>query len=255
MISFTLTKLFALLVYPLSLSLFLSLLALILFRVQWVRSGQYTLLTATAWLYLCSTALFANFLMGSLERGFVPRAMSVIAPTEAIVLLGGAMRGDTHMGTFADMNEQADRLVYAVALYKAGKAPLLLLTGGGPEGVRPEAEQMRDLVGIMGIPGDRLILEDQSRDTHDNAVFSAKILKEKGIKRVLLVTSAYHMRRSVALFEAQGIKVVPAPTDYQQLVADQVLPGWLPMVSNLSRTTHALHEIIGYQVYRMRGWL
>ncbi len=63
--------------------------------------------------------------MGTLERGFVPRAMSVIAPADAIVLLGGAMRGDTHMGTLPDLNQHADRLVHAVALYKAGKAPVI----------------------------------------------------------------------------------------------------------------------------------
>jgi uncharacterized SAM-binding protein YcdF (DUF218 family) len=63
------------------------------------------------------------------------------------------------------------------------------------------------------------------------------------------------MRRSVALFEAQGLEVVPAPTDYQQLVAKQVLPDWLPLVSNLYQSTDALHEIVGYWVYRWKGWL
>jgi len=255
MISITMTKALSLLVYPLSMSLLLCLLALVFFRLRWNRGSHYTLLLATAWLYLCSTALFADFLMNSLERGYRPRAISVIAPAEAIVLLGGAMRGDTHMGTLPDLNEQADRLLYAVALYKAGKAPLLLLTGGAPEGVRPEAVQMRDLLTIMGVPADRMVLEVQSRDTHDNAVYSAQILRERGIDRILLVTSAFHMRRAVALFEAQGIEVVPAPTDYQQVVGADPLPGWLPLVSNLSRSTHALHEMVGYQVYRWRGWL
>jgi uncharacterized SAM-binding protein YcdF (DUF218 family) len=255
MISFAASKILTLLVYPLSTSLLLCLLALLLMLTRFTRTACCTLLFATAWLWLCSTALFADYLMGTLERGVVPRAMSAIAPEPAIVLLGGAMRGDTHMGTFADLNEQADRLVYAVALYKAGKAPLLLLTGGAIVGGRTEAEQMRDLLAVMGIPDNGMLLENQSRDTHDNAVFSAKTLKERGIHRVLLVTSAFHMRRAVALFEAQGIEVVPAPTDYQQLVSEAVVPGWLPMVSNLSRSTHALHEMIGYQIYRWRAWL
>lgn len=252
---FSAVKLVSLLVYPLSLCLLLLVLALILQRLRWTRLSTATLLLATGWLYLCSTAYFANFLMASLERDFVPRAMSVIAPADAIVLLGGAMRGDTHMGTFADLNDHADRLVHAAALYKAGKAPVLLLTGGAAEDVRTEAEQMKDILAIMGIPPASMILESGSRNTHDNAVFSAQILKSRGMRRILLVTSAYHMRRSVALFEAQGLEVVPSPSDYQVLVVSETLPPWLPLVGNLARTTTALHEIVGYWIYRWRGWL
>ncbi|MEZ5503136.1 MAG: YdcF family protein [Halioglobus sp.] len=253
--TFTLSKLLSLLVYPLSLSLLLAVVALVLARLRWARLSFYTLLLGTAWLYLCSTALFANFLMDRLERDFVPRAMSVIAPADAIVLLGGAMRGDTHMGTLADLNSHADRLVHAAALYRAGKAPVILLTGGAPEGARPEAQQMKDILAVMGIPAKHLLLENQSRDTHDNAVNSARILKSRGMQRILLVTSAYHMRRALALFQAQGLEVVPAPTDFQQLVASQPVPDWLPLVSNLYQTTDALHEIVGYWVYRWQGWL
>ncbi len=255
MSSFTLSKLLSLLVYPLSLSLLLCVLALIFSRLRWARGSFYTLLLAVGWLYLCSTALFADFLMGTLERGFVPRAMSVIAPADAIVLLGGATRGDTHMGTLPDLNGHADRLVHAVALYKAGKAPLILLTGGAADDGRPEAQQMKDVLAVMGVPAQHLMLENESRDTHDNAVNSARLLKARGMHRILLVTSAFHMRRSVALFEGQGLEVVPAPTDYQQLVAKQVLPDWLPQVSNLYQTTDALHEIVGYWIYRWKGWL
>lgn len=253
--TFTLVKLASLLVYPLSQSLLLLVLAMILSRLHWNRVSNAVVLLATGWLYLCSTAFFADALMSRLERDVVPRAMSVIAPADAIVLLGGAMRGDTHMGTLADLNDHADRLVHAASLYKEGKAPLLLLTGGAPEGVRTEAEQMKDILAVMGVPRDSMILESGSRNTYDNAVYSAQLLKMRGMHRILLVTSAYHMRRSAALFEAQGLEVVPAPSDYQILVVDETLPPWLPLVGNLSRTTTALHEIVGYWMYRWQGWL
>jgi len=252
---FSLVKVVSLLVYPLSLCLLLLAFALILQRLRWARLGTAMLLLATGWLYLCSTALFANFLMASLERDFVPRALSVVAPADAIVLLGGALRGDTHMGTLADLNDHADRLVHAAALYKAGKAPVLLLTGGAADDVRTEAEQMKDILAVMGIPTANMILEPDSRNTYDNAVYSAALLKARGMQRILLVTSAYHMRRAAALFEAQGLEVVPSPTDYQVLVVSETLPPWLPLVGNLARTTTALHEIVGYWVYRWRGWM
>jgi uncharacterized SAM-binding protein YcdF (DUF218 family) len=255
MISFTLSKLLSLLVYPLSLSLLLCVVALILARFRRESASFYTLLFAVVWLYLSATPFFANFLIGTLERGYGSRAMSAVSEAEAIVLLGGATRGDTHMGTLPDLNQHADRLVHAVSLYKAGKAPLILLSGGSASGSRPEAQQMRDVLGVMGVPAKNLILENASRDTHDNAVFSAQILRDRGIKRILLVTSAYHMRRAMALFEAEGLEVEAAPTDYQQLVAEPVIPIWLPGVGSLARTSNALHEMAGYWVYRWRGWL
>lgn len=252
---FTASKILSLFVYPLSLSLLLCLLALIFLRFRLMRTSFYSLLLGVGWLYLCSTAIFANFLMGTLERDYSPRAMSVIDNADAIVLLGGATDGDTHMGTLADLNEHADRLVHAVALYKAGKAPLIMLSGGGIEGARPEAQQMKDILAVMGVPARHLLLENQSLNTHDNAVNSTRILKSRHINRILLVTSAYHMRRSLALFEAEGLEVVPAPTDFQRPVAKQVVPGWLPTVGSLQRTTIGLHEIVGYWAYRWKGWL
>ena len=114
---------------------------------------------------------------------------------------------------------------------------------------------MRDILAVMGVPARDMLLENQSRNTHDNALYCAILLKAKGIQRVLLVTSAFHMRRAQALFEKQGLIVVPAPTDFQRIVSNSTVPGVLPQVGNLSRTTHALHELVGYWVYRWRGWL
>jgi uncharacterized SAM-binding protein YcdF (DUF218 family) len=255
MTAFTATKLLALLIYPLSLSLMLCLLALLFRWLGWARRAFYTLLLGIGWLYICSTSPFANYLMGSLERDFVSRGMSVVPQVDAIVLLGGAMRGDTHMGTLPDLNQQADRLLYAVALYKAGKAPVILVTGGSAVGNRPEARQMKEVLMIMGVPAKDILLETQSVNTYENAVFSARLLKAKKLQRVLLVTSAFHMRRALGLFLAQGMDAVPAPTDFQRVVGRSIFPVGLPGVSNLARTTYALHEIVGYWVYRWRGWL
>jgi uncharacterized SAM-binding protein YcdF (DUF218 family) len=233
----------------------LCLLALLLLLFRRSRSGSAALLLGVGWLYVCSTALVADYLMGTLERDYPPKALSVTAQAQAIVLLGGATRGDTHMSSLGDLNQQADRLVHAVALYKAGKAPLILVSGGGQAGARPEAELMRDLLVVMGVPAEAILLERQSRDSYQNSLYSAVLLNNLKIRKILLVTSAFHMRRSQGLFAAQGLEVIPAPTDYQRLVMPPVLPRWLPLVENLSRSTIALHEHLGYWVYRYRGWL
>ena len=159
------------------------------------------------------------------------------------------------MGILPDLNQYADRLVHAVALFKAGKADYILLSGGSAPGSRSEAHLMQDVLAIMGVPASALILEDQSRNTHDNAVNSAALLKARGMTRILLVSSAFHMRRADALFKRQGLDVIPAPTDFQQVILKATLPAGIPGVKNLYRTTEALHEFVGYEVYRLRGWL
>ncbi|WP_243391600.1 YdcF family protein [Pseudohalioglobus lutimaris] len=252
-ISFALTKLLSLLVYPLSFSLLLGVLALLCRR--WRRISSTLSVVALAWLYACSTALVADRLMASLEDQYPPKAMSVLPAAEAIVVLGGATRGDTHMSSMADLNARADRLTHAVALYKANKAPLVLLSGGAPEGSRAEALQMADFLELMGVPRTALLLEQQSRDTRQNASYSGVLLEARGVKRILLVTSAFHLRRAVPLFEREGLTVIPAPADFQQLVAEPSILRWLPTVEALSRSTYAIREYVGYFYYRHRNWL
>ena len=254
-ISFELAKLLSLLVYPLNQALLLCLVSLLLLLFNRIRAAFCAVLIGAGWLYLCSTAGFADYLMASLEDDYPARALSVTPDAEVIVLLGGAIRGDVHMGTLGDLNQQADRLVHAVSLYKAGKAPRLLVTGGGQAGNRSEAEIMYELLQVMGVPARAIIQEDESRDTHQNAVYTARLLNDIDVHKILLVTSAFHMRRAEGVFAAQGLEVIPAPTDFQRLVGVSILPGVTPMVSNLWRSTYALHELLGYWVYRYKGWL
>jgi uncharacterized SAM-binding protein YcdF (DUF218 family) len=254
-ISFSTTKLLSLLVYPLSQALLLLFIGVVLFSFNWRRTALTASLTGLTWLYLCSTAFFADFLMGWLERGYPARAMSAVEQADVIVLIGGAARGHAHAGRFSDLNQHADRIVYAVELYKAGKAPTILVAGGGASGHRPEASQIKDHLEVMGVPGKAILLEIRSRNTYDNALYTAPILKERKMDKVLLVTSAFHMPRAVAVFREQGLEVQPAPTDHKQLVAASELPHWLPASGNLLRTTLALHEMAGFWVYRWRGWL
>ena len=213
------------------------------------------LVVAFAWLYLCSTALFADVLMAQLEDDYRPKALSVLPNADAIVVLGGATRGDTHWSSMADLHSAADRITHGLALYKAGKAPLVLVAGGSTTGSRPEAEQIGDYLELMGLPASVLLLERQSLDTQQNAAYSWVLLEGRGANRILLVTSAYHMGRAVPLFERAGFEVIPAPTDYQRLVGKPVVPVWLPTVDDLGRTTAAIKEFVGFAYYRARGWL
>ena len=238
---------------PLVQSLLLLLAAMVLRRFS--RLALLLGVLSFAWLYVCSTALFADLLMGNLEDRYRPKALSVVPSADAIVVLGGGTRGDTHFSSMGDLNQSADRLTHAVQLYKAGKAPLILLSGGGDPDGRPEAELMYEHLELMGVNPRSMKMERESRNTHDNAVYSAVVLQGRGVRKILLVTSAYHMGRAVPLFERQGFEVIPAPTDFQRLVGDPIVPRWLPSADDLVRTSYAIKEYVGYLVYKQRGWL
>jgi uncharacterized SAM-binding protein YcdF (DUF218 family) len=99
-----------------------------------------------------------------------------------------------------------------------------------------------------------VLLETRSRTTRENAVETARLARDKGFQRVLLVTSALHMRRAAGAFRAVGLEVVPAPTDFSVLGTGR-LPNLLPDAGSLEATTATLHEWIGLSYYAARGWL
>ena len=252
--SFELTKLLSLLVYPLSQTLTLHVLSVFLLLFGARRTGCCLAILTTLWLYLCSIGATADWLMGSLEDSYPPKALPVVPMADAIVVLGGATRGDTHMSALGDLNQQADRLVHAARLFNAGKAPLIVLSGGATQpGARPEAQLMRDHLVNMGVPEKAILTEEGSRNTYENAQFSKVVLDKRDAEQILLVTSAFHMRRAERLFNGRQLTVIPAPTDYQRLIVDPVVPRWLPTVDDLARSTYAIREHVGYWVYVIQG--
>ena len=152
---------------------------------------------------------------GSLERGW-PVVMAEDAPrADAIVLLGGGMGANPRVYPYAEMWGGADRVWHAARLYKAGKAPIVIPTGCG------ERESTLPLLLDFGVPESAVVIEDKARNTEENAKFVEKILAKKDTKaKVLLVTSAWHMRRSVLMYKkyAPNLEIIPAATDYEVLV-------------------------------------
>ena len=117
--SFEFSKLLALLSYPLSQTLLLLIVGLLSAIIASARSAVFITVLAAAWLWLCSTALMADWLMGTLEDPYRPKALSVSPEADAILVLGGATRGDTHFSSLGDMNQQSDRLLDAVRMFQA----------------------------------------------------------------------------------------------------------------------------------------
>jgi len=260
-----LSKFLPLFVYPLGLACLLIFVALL---VSYKRKTSTSLIIlALAILWLSSTTGFSNLLARSLELKYLPPAE--IPAGEVLVVLGGGTEPASPPRTTVEINGAGDRVLYAAQLYKEGKAPYILLSGGDIEwlstGATTPAEDMATLLVQMGVPENALWLETESKNTYENALYAKKMLDEQGINQILLVTSAMHMPRAVALFEKQGFEVTPLPVDFS--VTDSIsassgqgilvskLIDILPSASNLAMTTNAMKEYLGYFIYKLQGWL
>lgn len=266
-----LSKLLPIVLYPIGLSSILMLIAGFTLK-QRPRLARTCLVLGVLILWGSSTPWLARRLTAVLESPHVTQADPQILPAaDAIVVLGGATAGPDRPRATPEVNEAGDRLFMAARLYRAKKAPKLILSGGrlrwqDPGAVNTktsEATDMAQLLGELGVPKEAMLLEPNSFNTRQNAVYVQQILGQQQINRILLVTSAFHMTRSAAIFRRLGIVVITAPTDFA--VTDTDLTGQdgfqglllslLPDARSQEMTTKALKEFIGLLVYRLRGWI
>ena len=260
-----LSKLLPLLVYPLGLACILLVIALVLHKKPRWRNGL--IIAALAILWLGSNRWVSFALARSLEWRYLPP--QEMPQSEVIVLLGGGTESGDYPRPMTEVNSAGDRVLYAAKLHQEGAAPIILASGGNLDfstarGATP-AEEMHELLLLMGIEDQAIWQQNRSQNTYEDALYSAELLAENNITEVILVTSAMHMPRSVALFTAQGVSVIPAPVDFTiteqnwqaafQPGFDELLINLLPNTSALGLTTHVLKEYIGMLVYGLRGWL
>ncbi len=260
-----LSKLLPLLVYPLGLATLLLAVALILL---WRRPRWAAAAIVTAWLLLVmsSNGTIAGAMMRSLEwRHFSP---APLPPAEAIVVLGGAIKSQDPPRPWIDVTEQGDRVLHGAMLYLDQKAPLLILSGGritwGQGQDRSEAEDMAELALALGVPETAMVIEPDALNTYQNAANVKAILDQRNLQQILLVTSALHMPRALAVFRKLGMVAIPAPTDFH-IVKDAPhrpqntwqgsLLGLIPNPENLYNFTRSLKEYIGIGIYWLRGWV
>jgi len=152
--------------------------------------------------------------MRSLESRYQPPAM---VSGDVIIMLGGGATADTPNvhGKGHLMGSAANRLLTAAQLYHITGAPIIISGGQVFANTGKEAEIARHILLGLGIPDEKIIVEGQSLNTTDNAKFSKQIVVERDFTRPILVTSAFHMVRSVGQFSKYNMTVLPYPTDYQ----------------------------------------
>ena len=211
---------------------------------------------ALAWFWFWSMPVVGRWLCLPLEEDYPVQLAEDMPEADAIVLMGGGVWGDEYY-PYACLNEAADRTWHAARLWKAGKAPIVI-----PSNVGAELGDIKLLVDL-GVPREAVVLENKAVNTEENAKFVREILNRveqaervDGVKpKVLLVTSACHMRRSLYMFEkyAPEIECIPAATDYQALPWKDLpfrFRSMLPSIDAFARNNSFIHEYIGYYGYK-----
>jgi uncharacterized SAM-binding protein YcdF (DUF218 family) len=217
---------------------------------RWRRVGAALLGTGVVTLWLLATPAIADLLEHAVER--YP-ALDLSQPTgaQAVVILSADVRSVApEYGSDAPGMETLQRLAYGALVARRTQLPVLV-SGGVVRTQQSLAATMRDSLARDFATPVRW-LEDRSLDTHENALYSAAMLHSAGVQRIVLVTSANHEWRSVAEFEAAGMKVVPAPVGLSS-ESKGSMRLWLVGASSLARSRQALYEALGEAVRRMRG--
>lgn len=233
-----LTDLATRLLHPAMQALLLGVLSLACVLARRPRAALSFGVVALGWVWIASMPAVAMSLRGTLAAP----PDDGRARADAIVVLGGDIL------PMVDWARTRTRAGKGLALWRAGRAPLMLVSGSD------QAKQLAEGYAVSGIPADRLLVEGASDNTRENALDSAAILRSHGARSILLVTSSIHMRRAAGAFRQEGMTVIPVPVP-ENYTAMADAPAWLPRRDALSLTARCLREYVALWVYGRRHWM
>jgi len=253
---FVISKLLGFFALPSNDVLAVGLIGLVLMPTRFARTARALLSTSVLLLLACGLLPLGNLLIAPLEERFPPWDAPSGAP-DGIVVLGGAIDPELVAARRAsELNEAAERVTVVAELARTYPSARILYSGGNGNLLArggSEAHIAGALLETLGVPPKRVILEDQSRTTAENAAFSARLAIPKPGERWLLVTSAFHMPRSIGAFRKAGFAVEAYPVDYRTAGAADL---WIPfgsVATGLGRTDTAAREWVGLMVYWLTG--
>lgn len=253
---FVLSKVFWWLFEPSNLVLLILVIgSALLWTQRWRRMGAGSVSCATAILVAVSVIPIDRLLIAPLEDRF-PQIHALPGDAAGIISLGGAVdQLMTRARNQTALSGAVERLTTFVALARRYPRMKLVYTGGSASLIHPEVKEVlvvKRLFGEIGFNPDRVIFEDQSRNTHENALLTRELVRPKPGERWVLLTSAFHMPRSVGVFRAAGWDVIPYPVDYQ-INPDAPVGFWRSPKAGLGQLSAGMHEWIGLLAYRLLG--
>lgn len=241
-------------------ALWLALLALTVWRLghrKWRAAlGSATLV---AFIYVIGATPFPASLLASLERPYAGVRPETLPNVDAVVMLGGMTNPSTNDVFGFHFDGAVDRVITAVELVREHKARALVLGGGiNPIIANPgEGELLRRWIETWNVARVPVHLLGICLNTHDEAVRTKALADAQGWKRIILVTSAAHLRRGEALFKKLGMDVTCFACDFDGLTSQQrsVMGYFVPSTKGFDLLATYLHEVVGWWVYRWRGWI
>ncbi|MFO1149127.1 MAG: YdcF family protein [Alsobacter sp.] len=253
---YALSKLLWFFATPSNVILALAVAGAVMLRGRHARWGRRLVGLAAALFVVFGLSPVPNWLLAPLEQRF-PAWVDDGRPIAAIVVLGGAIETGVAAarGQLA-LNDAAERMIAMGDLARRFPAIPVVFTGGAGspvDGDVTESEVVEPHLSEFGLPGDRVRFERRSRNTVENARFTRALLDLGPGDRVLLVTSAFHMARSVGLFRGEGYDVVAYPVDFRTRGADDAWRPFIAASDGLRRTDMAVREWIGLAAARLLG--
>ncbi|WP_285295007.1 YdcF family protein [Aureimonas altamirensis] len=252
---FYLSKIFWFVVQPLSVVMIVIALGFVAGIAGWRRTAAWVSGTGLAMLLLIGLSPLGLLMMSGLENRI--QRPPLPGKVDGIIVLGGSL--DTRVaGTRGEpeLNDAADRVTEGVALARRFPEARLIFSGGTAAVLFDdisEAGVAGRLMESLGVEPSRIELEDRSRDTFENAVYTRQMAQPKPGEVWLLVTSAFHMPRAVGCFRVAGFDVVPWPVDYRTPAGEAI---WRPSAANIrnvEKVHFAIREYIGLAAYWMSG--
>ncbi len=238
--------------YPLPFCIWLSFTGLILFSFSKKKKiGKKILITGLLLILFLSSSSVSDRMLGVLEKKYEPDTTQLSCPivknnslVKYIVVLGGGQTINAALPITSQINiVTLVRLIEGIRLYKKISDCKLVLSSGKISGAIPDGDLMTNLAKELGIKNRDIILESESRDTKDQAKFIKAIVKKNPF---ILVTSASHMPRSIAMFHKVGLNPIPAPTEHRVNISKSLFPALLfPTTSSLLNVERALYEYLG----------
>ena len=251
---FFLSKIFSFLFSPLS---WVFILLIIAFFIKKSKAKKNLIYIAIATLYLFSNAYI--FHITASKWNVKPTKLKNNERYKYAIVLGGMANFDEELKRIK-FSESVDRLLQAISLYKKGNIEKIIISGGSGSILYPEmieSEIVRNYLLQIGIPEFDILTENQSKNTRQNALFTSQLLNTKDSHDTcLLISSSSHMRRAIGCFEKTGIKTHPYSTNQLDPVF-KFSPGklLLPDPAILNSWKLLIHEIAGYMIYRIKGYI
>lgn len=252
---FLLSKTVGYFCYPLTL-FFVLMLLFLKWRHGRPRRAWGCFWTGLLLMYVCTTPWGASVLLAPLEQPY--RHPAWPARADVILVLGGALDLGTSTPDYPEFADAADRFVYAMHLARRCPQATVVFAGGTAnlfDTAKTEASILRQQAEMLGVAPERIRLDNRSRNTRENAVEAKRILDEVGGSTVVVVTSAFHMRRSLGCLRKAGIEAVPFGVDLRRQSSLRDPLGWVPEARYLGDCTSAIREYVGLLMYRLRGYI